>query len=152
MSSEKNKGGRPTIYSQEIADKICQRVATCSFGLKKLCTMHDDWPAMDTIYEWRYKIKEFSEQYAAAKLKQADYMAEEIVEIADEGRNDYMESLSDDDKGMGWKLNGEHVQRSKLRIDTRKWLAAKLLPRTYGITKDEERPKSEIEQYVLRKI
>lgn len=145
------KMGRPTIFSQHVADLICMRTATCSFGLRKLCDMHDDLPTSETVYEWRYKFPDFSSQYAAAKLKQADFMAEEIVGIADEGTNDWMETIPADEQSIGWKLNGEHVQRSKLRIDTRKWLAAKLLPKTYGLLAQEDKSKnpSELEKLLL---
>lgn len=134
---EKKKMGRPTLYSQEMADLICLRTATCSFGLRKLCTIHDDLPTSETVYQWRYQNADFSAQYAQAKLKQADFMAEEILEISDDGNNDWMEALSESEKSVGWKLNGEHVQRSRLRIDTRKWLASKLLPKTYGTQASE---------------
>ena len=33
---------------------------------------------------------------------------------------------------MGWRVNGEHVQRSKLRVDARKWLLSKIAPKQYG--------------------
>lgn len=63
-------------------------------------------------------------------------MAEESLEIADDGRNDWMERQSQSEKGLGvnngWVLNGEHVQRSRLRVDTRKWFAARLHPKKYG--------------------
>lgn len=149
--SEKNKGGRPSIFTQELADLICMRTATSSFGIRKLCRTYNDLPNVDTIYEWRYKNKEFSEQYAAAKLKQAEFMAEEIIEIADDATNDWMQT-QDDQGGVAWKLNGEHIQRSKLRVETRKWQAAKLLPKTYGGGKDEDenKQKSDAEKYALR--
>ena len=52
--------------------------------------------------------------------------AEEIIEIADDAKNDWMER-------EGFKtLNQEHIQRSRVRIDTRKWLMAKLMPKKYG--------------------
>lgn len=149
----KKKTGRPSLFTQELADLICQRVASCSFGLRKLCSLHDDLPTSETVYEWRYKYPAFSSQYAEAKLRQADLMAEELLDIADSGTNDWMETLSDDEKGLGWRLNGEHVQRSRLRIDTRKWLAAKLLPKQYGAAAEpENKEKSQAETYVLRKI
>ena len=58
--------------------------------------------------------------------------AEEILEIADDARNDYMEKLDDSGNLLGYTLNGEHVQRSRLRIDTRKWLMSKQNPKVYG--------------------
>jgi hypothetical protein len=123
---------RPSIYTQELADLICERVATHTFGLKKLCDSYDDLPTHETVYQWRYKNVMFSDQYAKAKVKQAELLAEEIIEIADDARNDWMATLSDDEQGLGYKLNGDHVNRSRLRIDARKWHAAKLLPRIYG--------------------
>jgi hypothetical protein len=58
--------------------------------------------------------------------------ADEIVDICDDASNDWMERNNGDDKESSWVLNGEHVQRSRLRIDTRKWLLSKLKPEKYG--------------------
>jgi hypothetical protein len=59
-------------------------------------------------------------------------MADEIVEIIDDGRNDWMERLDKEGQGIGWSLNGEHVARSKLRAEKRQWLLSKALPKIYG--------------------
>ena len=61
---------------------------------------------------------------------QADALAEETLEIADDGKNDWM--LDNDPDNPGYKLNGEHVQRSRLRVDARKWFASKVAPKKYG--------------------
>lgn len=66
-----------------------------------------------------------------AREAQADYLADETIEIADNAQNDWMEAR-ESEQSEGWKLNGEHVQRSKLRIDTRRWFASKIAPRKYG--------------------
>lgn len=131
-------GGRPTDYSEELAILICDRVATSTCGLERLCSMYDDMPVKSTVNLWRYKHPEFSVRYAQAKLVQADLLAEECLDIADDARNDWMESLDPEDQSEGWKINGDHVNRCRLRIDTRKWLAAKLLPKQYGDAKKEE--------------
>lgn len=146
---DKQKAGRPTLYTEALADLICERVATSTFGLQRLCDLYEDLPTKTTINLWRYKYPEFSTQYAQAKLKQADLMAEEILEIADDGQNDWMESFGEDGE-IGYKINGEHVQRSRLRIDTRKWLASKLLPKQYGQHAEEEKQhdKSVIEMLI----
>jgi hypothetical protein len=68
--------------------------------------------------------------YARAKDDCCYAMAESIVDIADDGSNDWM--ASNNPKNPGWMVNGEAVQRSRLRVDTRKWLLAKLQPRKYG--------------------
>jgi hypothetical protein len=62
---------------------------------------------------------------------QLEYWADETIEIADDGQNDWMERERPDG-GIDVLLNGEHVQRSKLRIDSRKWLLSKLKPERYG--------------------
>jgi hypothetical protein len=66
-------------------------------------------------------------------------LADEICDIADDASNDYMESGDD-----GVKYNGDAVARSKLRVDARKWVAAKLKPKVYGdktlIGSDPENP------------
>ena len=61
---------------------------------------------------------------------QTDAIFDENLEIADDGRNDWMERHGDEE--AGWVANGEHIQRSRLRIDTRKWMASKLAPKKYG--------------------
>ena len=58
-------------------------------------------------------------------------MADELLEVADDGRNDWMER-QDDNGGTSWQANGEHIQRSRLRVDTRKWMLSKALPKVFG--------------------
>lgn len=120
-------GGRPTGYSDELGKLICERIATSTLGLKDLCRMYDDMPHRDTIYQWRYKHPQFADMYARAKLHQAELLAEEIIEISDDSSEDY----TTDEFGNP-APNKELIARSRLRVDTRKWLAAKLIPRTYG--------------------
>lgn len=148
-----SKIGRPSEFTQEIADLICERTATSTFGLKKLCKMYDDMPNHDTVFQWRYKNKAFADQYTKAKIAQAELLAEEIMDIADDGTNDWMETLPDEEKPLGWKLNGEHVNRSRLRIDTRKWHASKLLPKIYGNNdKDNDTDSRSLLEQALDKI
>jgi hypothetical protein len=144
--------GRPTIYSPELAKKICDLVATNTLGYRKLEELYPDLPDESSVRLWRHTYQDFSLQYAQAKATQAELLAEEIIEIADNGRNDWMES-SDDEGGAGWKINGEHINRSRLRIDTRKWHASKLQPKKYGdakqvedLTADRDRLKQELQE------
>ena len=67
-----------------------------------------------------------------ARAREIGYqtMADELLEISDDGRNDWMERNGEDDRG--WVANGEHMGRSRLRVDTRKWLLSKALPKLYG--------------------
>jgi hypothetical protein len=66
-----------------------------------------------------------------AREIQAHTLADELLEISDDGSNDWMERKGKDERG-GWELNGENIQRSRVRIDTRKWLLSKMLPKVYG--------------------
>lgn len=129
---ETRKVGRPSNFNADIAKRICDLVSTHTVGYRRLHAMYPDLPYEQTVREWRFAHADFGLQYAQAKLAQCELLAEECLDIADEARNDWMESLNDEEKGNGWKLNGEHINRSRLRIDTRKFFASKLLPKKYG--------------------
>jgi hypothetical protein len=147
---EPKKNGRPTKFNQELADLICHRIATHPWGLKKICNFYDDMPKDTTILEWRMKYDKFSSQYAKAKLAQADALAEDCLNIADDDSGDV--KINND----GFEVfNGEFAARSRIRIDTRKWLASKLLPKQYGDKlvleqKTEENEKLKAELLELR--
>ena len=124
----KGPGGRPTTFSDEVAAEICARLAEGN-SLRSICR-DDDMPGLSTVFQWLKAQDGFADQYARAREAQADSLFDEILEIADDARNDWMERGGDDD--AGWLANGEHIQRSKLRIDARKWMAGKLRPKVYG--------------------
>jgi len=125
--SKKLKTGRPTLYSLSLVEEICRIVSSSSKGLNHLCAERDHWPCPDTIYHWRHEHKEFSDMYARAKQNQIDVLAEEVLEIADD-------NSSDNIVGKNGEISSNHanIHRARLRIDTRKWLAAKLMPKIYG--------------------
>ncbi len=127
-------GGRPTKYNAEIAALVCERVATTTRGLKRMCDESDDLPAQSTVDLWRLKHPEFSDQYAKAKLKQADLLAEECLSISDDASNDTL--MNSDGNEVP---NSAAIARARLRIDTRKWLASKLLPKQYGDRNRDEK-------------
>lgn len=123
-----SKDGRPTLYTEELADYICLKVATHTEGLDRLCAKFPEFPSDHTIYEWRIKHPDFCRKYIQAKQKQAEIFAEEIIAISDESGNvDHF--VNADGKLV---FNGEAVARARLRVDTRKWIASKLLPKAYG--------------------
>lgn len=118
--------GRPTDYTPELAKEICETIASSSKGLIFHCRNNSHWPNETTIRRWVRERLDFCPMYAQARLDQADHFVEECLEISDDIENDYIESE------YGLKFNSEHVQRSRLRIDTRKWLASKFAPKVYG--------------------
>jgi hypothetical protein len=123
-----SKLGRPSDYTQELADLICERIATHGVGLKKLCEMYDDMPEKITIRRWCLKYPQFRSQYAQAKALQIEALVDEIIDIADDASQDTF--ISEHGKQV---CNNEFIARSRVRIDTRKWLASKLAPKLYGI-------------------
>lgn len=128
--------GRPSTYNEDIAALICGRMADGE-SLRSICR-DESMPALSTVFLWVSKHSEFSEQYKLAMASRADAMFEEMFDIADDGQNDWMEKLDKEGNSYGWTLNGEHVQRSRLRIDTRKWALSKMMPKKYGDKLDDE--------------
>lgn len=114
-------------FDQNIADRICERLINGE-SLRKIC-LDDDMPSAALVCKWAAENEAFREQYAHARDAQADTLADEILDIADDGSNDWM---GDKDEKDGTQYNGDAVQRSKLRVDARKWIAAKLKPKKYG--------------------
>lgn len=120
------KNGRPTKYSDKLADRICQKIAE-GYSVRSICK-EKDMVSMQTLFRWLRENDKFREQYVRACEERSYAQAEEIIDIADNATNDYMEKL----EGDGYIFNSENVQRSRLRIDTRKWLMSKMNPKVYG--------------------
>jgi len=122
------KVGRPEIWSQELADRVCEQIAQGK-SMRTVCS-GDDMPAMATLFRWLRTHEEFREQYARATEERTEAMAEDILDIADDGSNDLMTIQ----KGkIEYEIeNKEVTNRSRLRVDTRKWLMAKMKPKKYG--------------------
>ena len=109
VTKEKNKQGRPTIYTQAIADEICERLAHGE-TLRKM-VLDEHMPASSAIYRWLDNNESFKEQYAQARVRQADYYAEMIID----------ESFGAHDASIG-----------RLRMDALKWASSKIAPKKYG--------------------
>lgn len=123
------KNGRPSKYTKELADAICERLAMGE-SMRTVC-IEETMPAMSTIFKWLRENDQFSEQYARAKQESADAMAEEILDIADNGTNDW-ETIELENGYEKEVINHEVLARSRLRVDTRKWLMSKMKPKKYG--------------------
>ena len=123
------KVGRPTIYSEEIAAKICSEIAN-GHSLKKILE-EPGMPAMSAVFRWLQSKPEFKELYARAREEQADVHADAIVAIADETPE--LEEIRDREGNIvDMKMHSAYVQWQKNRIDARKWVASKLKPKAYG--------------------
>lgn len=118
--------GRPSIYTPELARNVCHIISTHTQSLKELRAMYGI-PSATAIHEWLVEREEFALMYARARMSQAQLFAEEVIQISDDISND---TVIDEDGNK--RCNNEWIARSRLRVDSRKWLASKLLPRVYG--------------------
>lgn len=134
--------GRPPKFKPEIAEEICKRISRSRQGLQK---HHEEdpkvFPHPSTIFRWLAENASFREQYAQAKADQMDYFAELIIEIAFDDGNDTLRKKELPVAGGGKIIvaeeNREFVNRSKLKIDTLKWLMSKLARKKYGEDAEE---------------
>jgi hypothetical protein len=118
-------------YNAEHADLLCAEISSCTHSLnrivKRLQKEHDGFPSIPTIFKWLRDNEEFAKSYARVKDDQMDLLAEEMLDIADDDSLDV--AFSEDGKPF---VDKEHINRSRLRVDTRKWIASKLKPKKYG--------------------
>lgn len=116
--------GRPSLFNPEIVNEICAWIADGK-TLREFCRQEGK-PGFNTVYDWIAAHEEFSVRFARARECGEDQIAQECLEIAEDGHNDWMLTK------FGKQLDAEHVQRSKLRIETRLKLLAKWNPKKYG--------------------
>lgn len=128
----KKPQGRPTLYSEELATRICERLA----GGESLLTIckGDDMPARGTVMRWLLDDKHpgFRDKYAQARDEQADFYAEQIVAISDEECTMVKHGDGDEEAEVEVVFDATAVARNRLRVDARKWYASKLAPKKYG--------------------
>lgn len=127
---DRNNLGRPSLYTPELGLEICTRLAEGE-SLRSICE-DPKMPNRGTVLRWVLDglHEEFAGQYEKARNIQAESFADDMQDIADDGRNDYM--LKETESGAFVQLNSEAIQRSRLRVDTRKWIASRILPKKYG--------------------
>jgi hypothetical protein len=119
--------GRPPLYTPELAQEICRRIASGE-TLKAICS-DPKMPCRPVVSDWVLRDTDgFASLYARAKEQRAEVWADDLVEISDDGSRDYV----DGEDGERRYVDHEHITRSRLRVDTRKWLMSKILPKQYG--------------------
>lgn len=122
MEETKNKGGRPEIYTKELADKLCEKLAQ-GISLRTAC-LDDGMPGLTTVFKWMRTEDGFSKQYARAKEESADGQYEILEDIGDEA---IQASYNADPKAAG-----AVVSAYKLKADNLKWTMSKMKPKKYG--------------------
>ena len=121
--------GRPSAYSDKIAEAICDRLINGE-SLRAICA-DPRMPAKATVFRWLARNQEFRRSYALARECQAEDLALEILEIADDSSRDYVKKTGADGKET-WVVDREHIARCRLRINTRKRILAWMAPGKYG--------------------
>lgn len=128
------KRGRPSLYSDELAAEICERVANGE-TLTEIC-QDEEMPARSTVTTWLMRgTGDFPDQYARARAIQAIHEDDECKAIADNAYEDYYIEWKEDKQGNRVPVvvvDNESVKRAQLRIETRKWRAERLNRRVYG--------------------
>lgn len=120
--------GRPSIFSQELADTICERLAEGE-SLRAICR-DDAMPAMSSVFKWLRENETFSQQYARAREAQADALFDEILHIADTPKEGVKTKTLPD--GKTEETTGDMIEHRRLQVDARKWMLARMAPKKYG--------------------
>lgn len=113
-------------YNDSHITSICEQLAVGT-PLREICRQ-PGMPSWVSVYNWIHAHEDIASRIAHARELGFDAIAENCLEIADDGSNDYMEAQGDN-ADAGWRANGDHIQRSKLRIETRLKLLAKWSPK-----------------------
>lgn len=122
--AEARPSGRPSTFTREIADQICDRLADGE-PLRQICR-DEAMPAWRTVYDWKAAHEDFAARIAHARDAGFDAIAEQCLDIADDTASDTIEGEHGD------RPNTEWISRSKLRVETRLKLLAKWDPKRYG--------------------
>jgi hypothetical protein len=121
--------GRPSLYTQELADEICERLSVGE-PLAQICR-DDHMPAVRTVYDWQKAHSDFSTSIARAREEGFDHIAVDCLHIADDNRKD-TRLLGGEGEDAYEAPDHDWISRSKLRIETRLKLLAKWDPKRYG--------------------
>lgn len=112
------------MYTQEKGAAICARLSE-GLSLRKACEA-ESGPDPSTVLRWVDQEPEFAQQYAHARMRGYQLLADQIIDISDDSDGDIV------DTEHGPRVDAERVARSKLRVDSRKWMLSKMLPKVYG--------------------
>jgi hypothetical protein len=120
------KDRRPYLtYSAELADEVCALIAEGK-SLRQV-TEQPGMPSRRSVQYWLTRYPDFREKYECAMMLCAEFWAHEIIEISDDSAGDFI--ISEDGRRA---VDHENINRSRLKVDSRKWLLSKLLPKRYG--------------------
>jgi hypothetical protein len=124
------------LYSDALARLICEQLMGGK-SLKEICE-DNRMPAIRSVTRWLAdpRLSEFREMYYFARRVQAEIRIDEIFSIADDTSKDWKPKYDKDGEWIEDVPDNEAIQRSRVRIDVRKWYASRLVPRIYGERKE----------------
>lgn len=120
---------RPSKFSLKIADTICFRIAGGE-SLRTIC-LDRAMPSRRTVLNWLSdgSREDFCAKYARAREAQADFYAEEIIEIADTPEI----GVKTVTKESGTETTeGDMIEHRRLRVAARQWYAERVAPKRWG--------------------
>lgn len=129
----KGKAGRPSAYSDELADIICARMSEGQ-SMRTICK-DDDMPSLSMVFRWLgdERYERFREQYTRARELRADAMFEEMIDTARAERETNQVTIRETEKGiMRDEKTMDNVPRASLLVDTLKWTLSRMNPKKYG--------------------
>jgi hypothetical protein len=112
-------------YSPELADEVCALVAEGK-SLRQVTEL-PGMPSRRAVQYWLSRFPDFREKYECAMMLLGEFWAHEIIEIADDSSGDFI--ITEDGRRA---VDHENINRSRLKVDSRKWLLSKILPSRYG--------------------
>ena len=112
--------GRPSVKDDQTVNYIIDQIAS-GRSVTSICS-EPGIPSLVTVMKWINKHPDFAKDYFLAKSMSAEVYASEIIDISDNNQGDMNQP--------------QNIQRDKLRVDTRKWVAARLMPKRYGASVD----------------
>lgn len=125
---QKNKkhktAGRPTLYTKELADRICSLIIEGK-SLSSIVKTEKGMPNADTVFNWLSLNKEFSENYARATEQRTEAQLEDLNNIGEQAIKASKQYI--DSKG-----SNAVVQAYKVKADNLKWVMARMKPKKYG--------------------
>ena len=123
------KIGRPTLYTEKLADEICEAIAISKKGVEHICAAHDHFPHSSNVYKWVFNNELFRAKYLKARESQAHLFANRLATLSEEVPT-YI------DKDGVERIDAGMLGRAKLEMECLKWSAARLAPRNYGERKE----------------
>jgi hypothetical protein len=121
--------GRPTLYTKQIAEELCTRLASGE-SLLQICK-GEHMPSEACVRAWVIDdIHQFGRAYARARDLGLDTIADQVLEIAD--RTELGKITTTDKDGKQSIVAMDMVAHRRLRFDARRWYLSKLAPKKYG--------------------